>query len=279
MTETKKYFLSIIMPSLNEEKNIRSAVKCTLEAFDDFKIGGEVIVVNDGSTDRTSELVTGMMKSDDRISMISHDTPQGIGASFWDGVDNARGETVSMFPGDNENEPGEILRYCELMNQVDMVVPFIYNKEVRSLSRNGLSFLYRFIINTTFGINLNYTNGTVMYRKTILKELDYRNPGFFFQTDILIRLVKSGYLFAEVPCRLGIRNVGKSKAVSFPSLVEVAKGYLRLVKSCYGKGKSNGKIVNDTLTAKRYSDRGKPVLEKAPEFGELETLSREPFRG
>ena len=72
-------------------------------------------------------------------------------------------EVVCMLPGDNENDPWEILRYHQLMQHVDILIPFAFNKEVRSLYRNGLSYIYRFIINTTFFVNFNYTNGTVMY--------------------------------------------------------------------------------------------------------------------
>lgn len=235
-----KTSLSVIMPALNEEKNIGAALSNTLKALDDFDIDGEVVVVNDGSSDKTPQLTRAAMQEDKRIRMISHDAPKGIGASFWDGVDNACGDAVIMLPGDNENDPWEIFRYCDMLNHVDIVIPFIFNRETRSVFRNVLSLVYRFIINTTFLVNFNYTNGTVIYRKAVLKKLDSRSTGFFFQTDILIRLVKKHYLFAEVPYRLGSREHGVSRAVSFPSLWNVMKGYLRLVREFYfAKEKKN----------------------------------------
>lgn len=254
--------ISIIMPSLNEEQNIRDAMGDTLKAFEDFDIRGEVIVINDGSTDRTEEIVRQAMEGESRIRIINHDSPKGIGASFWDGVDNARGEMVSMFPGDNENDPWETLRYYRLLEHVDMVIPFVFNKEVRSVFRNLLSFFYRFIINTTFLVYFNYTNGTVIYRKSLLQELNTRSTGFFFQTDILIRTAKRGYLFAEVPYRLGMRSSGRSKAVSFPSLIQVMKGYVRLVKDIYlsKNDKISRRFAEGSSTAKRYADEETPWL-------------------
>ncbi len=244
------------MPTLNEEENILAAIGNVIKSFDDYDIHGEIIVINDGSTDNTRYLVEDFMKKDSRIRLLNHDRPQGIGASFWSGVDNAYGDVVTMLPGDNENDPWEILRYRKLLEHVDMVIPFVFNKEVRSVFRNALSFLYRFIINTTFLVNFNYTNGTVLYRKSILKELDYRSTGFFFQTDILIRTVKKGYLFAEVPYRLSARNSGASKAISFPSLMKVVKGYLKLVNDIYFSKEGNIKknFAEDSLTAKRHND-------------------------
>jgi len=232
----QKSKLSIIVPALNEEKNISLVIDNTLSALKEFTISGEIIVVNDGSTDSTPALVQSKMVDNPGVlKMITHTKPQGIGASFWDGVDNANGDFVVMIPGDNENDPREILSYYRLLEHVDIVIPFIFNKEVRSFFRNTLSFIYRFIINTTFFVNFNYTNGTILYRKSALKELNYRSKGFFFQTDVLIRLVKRGYLFAEVPCRLNSREGGVSKAITFSSLACVIKEYLHLVKDYYFK--------------------------------------------
>lgn len=233
MTAMAGKTLSVVMPALNEEGNIEGAVTDTLAAMDAFGIEGEVVVVNDGSTDRTGEIVAGLMARDPRVQTVVHDKPHGIGGAFWDGVDHARMDVVIMLPGDNENDPEEIFRYFALMEHVDIVIPFLYNREVRSTFRNVLSFLYRSIINTTFLVNFNYTNGTILYHREILHTLGFRSMSFFFQTDILVRAIKRGYLFAEVPYRIRQREGGASKAVSFPSLLKVMKGYIRLARDIY----------------------------------------------
>jgi glycosyltransferase involved in cell wall biosynthesis len=227
--------ISVIMPALNEEKNITAAIDAAFEALRDFGLSGEIIVVNDGSSDKTPVLAQERASryGEGLIKLINHDKPKGIGASFFDGLDNATGDIVVMIPGDNENDPKETMRYVGLLDHVDIVVPFVFNRQTRSIFRNALSFCYRFIINTTFRVNFNYTNGTILYRRSILSNMDFKSAGFFFQTEILIKAVKRGYLFAEVPYRLGLRKSGASKAVSFPSFMKVAGGYIRLVKDCY----------------------------------------------
>ncbi|MDO8663597.1 MAG: glycosyltransferase family 2 protein [Candidatus Wildermuthbacteria bacterium] len=259
------YNLSVVIPALNEEKNILLAIDNTLSAFKEFGIAGEIIVVNDGSTDSTSTLVKNKIIGEASVlKMVTHDKRKGIGASFWDGVDNATGEAVVMIPGDNENDPREILRYYKLLEHVDIVVPFIFNKEARSFFRKVISSAYRFVINATFSVNFNYTNGTILYRRSILKELDCRSSGFFFQADILIRTAKNGYLFAEVPYMLGKRKEGKSKAITFSSLAQVVKEYLRLVSNYYfGKNsstnsrqaKDKARFSPDSLTAVRRDNK------------------------
>lgn len=247
-----EFNISIIIPALNEGKNIIATIDNILNAFNKFNLDGEIIVINDGSTDKTEELVNDFISRDNRVRIVNHKTPQGIGAAFWQGFDNSKNDSICLIPGDNENDPCEILRYFKLLEHVDIVIPFVFNKEVRSVFRNALSWVYRFIINATFKMNLNYTNGTVLYRKSILKDIEYRSSRFFFQTDILIRLVKRGYLFAEVPYKLSERLGGSSKAVSFPSFLNVAKGYVRLIRDRYFLKQKNP-IKKDTLTAKRQN--------------------------
>jgi len=248
--------ISVIMPALNEERNISAAMANTLRAFDDCSLKGELVVINDGSRDRTPDLVRELASRDPRVKLLDHPAPRGIGASFWDGVEAAGGAAVVMLPGDNENDPWEIFRYYPLLTHVDIVIPFVFNKQARSLFRNALSFFYRFIINTSFLVNFNYTNGTVIYRRSMLRGLKHHSTGFFFQTDILVRSVKEGYLFAEVPYRLGARSSGVSKAVSFPSFLQVVKGYLRLMKDMRGTGYTGDTVFPaDSRTAARRAER------------------------
>lgn len=246
--------ITSIVPANNEEKNIVATIDNILSSFRELGLNGEVLIVNDGSKDSTPQLVEGKMRENpDKVRMISHDKREGIGASFWDGVDNANGEFVVMIPGDNENDPREILRYAELLDQVDIVVPFVFNKEVRPFSRRFLSALYLFIINVTFATKFNYTNGTILYRKSILKELDFRNNGFFFQADILVRTVKKGYLFAEVPYRLDVREGGSSKIIKLSSFLNIMKGFLILFGDYYLKRKikRKGQFSSGSQTALR----------------------------
>ena len=248
--------LTVVIPALNEEENIEAAVRHIAQALKDFHIDAEIVLVNDGSTDQTGVCMGRAVAAhaDIVFQVITHAQPRGIGAAFWEGLALARGRALILLPGDDENDPWEIFRYAKLLEHVDIVIPYIFNREARPMWRNALSFLYRFIINSTFAVNFNYTNGTVLYRKSILSELDYKSAGFFFQTDVLVRLVKKGYLFAEVPYRLGQRRTGRSKAVTFPSFFRVVKGYLRLVRDFYflkSDQMHTHSYASDSATARR----------------------------
>jgi len=226
-------FVSVLMPCLNEEGNIEATIKSVLGAFDllaSDSLSGEVIVVDDGSQDDTLKIATAKSKEDSRISVKSHERNQGIGAAFWTGFDHSRGDAVCLVPGDGQIDPVEILRYHRLIEQVDFVVPFSINGQTRTRFRRILSWTYRKIVNMTFGTEFHYTNGAVLYKARMLKELARvrRDPGFFFQTDLLVRAVKAQYLYAEVPFRVDVRRTGRSTALSWRSFRVVCKGYLTL---------------------------------------------------
>ncbi|MFH0826609.1 MAG: glycosyltransferase family 2 protein [Candidatus Omnitrophota bacterium] len=252
--------ISVIVTALNEERNIVSAIKNILTALEGLHQEGEIVVVNDGSTDQTEELILSLIREHKNIRLLRHERPQGVGFSFWDGVDACTGDAVVWMPGDNENDPREIFRYFHLLDHVDIIIPFIFNKEVRSRLRNVLSSIFRLIINTTFGVNFNYTNGTILYRKSILKGIRHKNDGFFFHADILIRAAQKGYLFAEVPCRLNTRERGVSKALTLSSLARVARGYFGLVRDLYFRKdpKANLGFPPDSLTRARREDKFSP---------------------
>ena len=221
--------LSIIMPALNEEKNISHAIENSLKGLEEFRIDGEIIVVNDGSTDNTQEIINSYMNRYPRqVRTLFHHTPQGLGASFWDAAGIATKDAVVILPGDAENDAYEIMQYIGLLENVDMVIPYVFNKEVRSKTRNFLSSIFLKVINTTFGLYLNYTNGTVIYRRSILSTIIHRERGFLFQVEILVKAINQGYLFAEVPYKLITRDDGRSKAVTLKALKNVIFGYIRL---------------------------------------------------
>lgn len=245
--------LSVIMPALNEEENIKNAINDVLRSFIHFSLDGEIIVINDGSNDSTEKIAKDCAAEGNVIKIITHDTPRGIGASFRDGVRAAKKESVVMIPGDAENEAYEIVRYIKLMDDVDIINPYVINKSKRGWLRGFISSLFLTVINFSFNVRLNYTNGTVVYRRSVLNEITNRENGFFYQVEALIKLINKGYIFAEVPYNLALRESGRSKAVSLKSLYDVIKGYLLLIKDIYFTGlyKNIGVFVSDSKTYQR----------------------------
>jgi dolichol-phosphate mannosyltransferase len=244
--------ISIIIPALNEEDNIVQAIENVKKALREIDETGEIIVINDGSRDKTGTLVQEEIRKDSFIRMIHHKTSEGIGASVWHGIKESKGEIITWMPGDAENDAFETLRYLTLMDEVDIVIPFIYNQEVRTKFRRILSKVYKGIINLSFGMLLNYMNGTVMFRKSILQDFNLKNKGFFWQTELLIKSINKGYLYAEVPCALKHRIGGSTKAISLGSLLKVLTGYISTMVAVYFRPATGINYHIKSITYKRF---------------------------
>jgi phenylacetate-CoA ligase len=244
--------LSVIIPALNEENSIAFVLKDTLQAFRNLSVKGEIVVVNDGSCDGTQNIVQSFVKENRNVKLIRHDKPMGIGKAFWDGVLQSKGEYVTMLPGDNENIPEETIQYISLAKENDVIVPFVENAYVRPLFRRIISKLFTAIVNNTFGTSFQYTNGTNIYKSSNLTAISLMSKGFFYQTEILIKLALSGASFIEVPYLLSTKKPNKTKAISLKSFCRVIIDYIGLVWYFIKNGKTRIIQTPGRLKCKTY---------------------------
>src|SRR6266699_783609 len=115
-----------------------------------------------------------------------------------------------------------------------------------------LSRTYTRIINLSFGLRLHYYSGTVLYRKSVLDRIELRSAGFFYPAELLIKTIRAGYLYAEVPYALRSRVSGDSKAVSVKSLLAVSRAYvLTLFAVHLGRKNSEWLISPESVTEAR----------------------------
>ena len=220
--------LSIIIPALNEEKTVKSVVDNIENSCRKNNIDWEIILVDDGSSDKTGEIMKQFTKTNTRIKMLSHSNPLGIGKCFKDAIKIFGKEFVTWLPADGENKIEELLKYINLLEFVDIVIPFVINTGARNWLRRFLSSLYLFIINFSFGATFNYTNGNVLYKKKVFEVIETDSNGFFFQTECLIKAIRKGFIFAEVPVFLEERVASYSKSVSFKNLIQIIKDFTLL---------------------------------------------------
>jgi glycosyltransferase involved in cell wall biosynthesis len=225
-----------------------------MAGFKFFSIDGELVIVNDGSSDRTGAIAEELAARYDCIRVVHHVAPQGIGSAFRDGLSAASGELVVYIPGDGENDAAEILRYIPLMETVDIVIPYGSNPEVRSWRRRFISSAYHFIMTKTFSVPVKYLNGNVIYRRAILDGVPFRNNGFFYQAELLIKVLRRRYLYAEVPYLQKVRLGGKSKSVNFTGLATVASGYMGMLKDHYFSRKECRALSPASVTAMKQGE-------------------------
>jgi glycosyltransferase involved in cell wall biosynthesis len=222
--------ISVIVPALNEERVVGSVIDQIMERviaarFADY----EVILVNDGSTDRTGEIMESAARRYPKVRVLHNEKNLRFGNSFKRGLAEARFDYVSLLCGDGGLPAASLPAIFDCIGQADIVVPWMTNMaEIKSPVRYFLSSAYTKVLNLTFGLRLNYYNGLPVHRRDLLQKVDITSGGFGFQAEILIKLIKSGATYVQVGVK-GAEEKGGSYAMKPRNWISVARTFVHLL--------------------------------------------------
>ncbi|OGL73291.1 hypothetical protein A3E39_01185 [Candidatus Uhrbacteria bacterium RIFCSPHIGHO2_12_FULL_60_25] len=226
--------LSIIIPALNEERNIEATIQGVRSALTKAEIQDyEMIIVTcvdrDGREDRTRLIAQELAASDARIRVLHSPTYQLLGEKYRNAVLAATKNHVVMVPGDNEIDSISVARVICAIGSADMVVTYTENPEVRSLLRRLISRVFTIILNVMYHRRVRYFNGINVYRIDQLRRALPETPSFAYAAEILLTLLREGASFVEVPMRILPRQ-GRSTALRWENLVSVSRAMLQFHK-------------------------------------------------
>ena len=202
--------ISIIIPAFNEEGNI-------LKVIDEVKkldLKKEIIVVDDGSIDKTGELV----KTQKDVKLIQHEINQGRGAAVKTGIANSSGDIIYIQDADMEQFPSDIPKLVEpiLSNEAEVVYGCRFPKGRRphnmSLIRIIGNHFFAFLGSFFFKQNLSdiYT-GSKCYKKEVVNRIDLKASGFEQEVELLAKISQLGIKIKEVSINYSSRQSGSSK--------------------------------------------------------------------
>ncbi len=215
--------ISVIVPALNEEPHLRATIENIYKALGTRFSDYEIIIFNDASTDGTGRIAEELKKKDPHIKVIHNERNMGFGYNYVEGVRLARMEYVIMVPGDNEIPADAIKTILEQVGRADIIIPYTANPWIRPLSRRIISRAFVILINTLFGLNLRYYNGTCCHKTELIKNVKKTTWGFAYMAEILVRLLRQGASFIEVGVDITQRAAGKTKAFTVKNMVSVVK--------------------------------------------------------
>jgi glycosyltransferase involved in cell wall biosynthesis len=201
--------LSIIVPVYMEAGNIRGTIKNIIWAVNAVGLTDyEILIIDckkkDGEDDGTPGIAEELSKANHHIRAI-HNPYMSLPNKYWQGVFLAKCEYVTWIPGDDVIFPESIKEIFQATGKADVVCCYTMNPEVRPLQRRIISKIFTIFVNLLFGMHLRYFNSITVCKAELLLSLPEsakKNEGFTFNAEILIRLIKSGYNFVEVPHRI-----------------------------------------------------------------------------
>ena len=230
MSKNNNISISLIVPALNEEKVIQKVLEDIYSIAKDSFNTFEIIAINDGSADATLEMMNTFAEKHKNINIINNKVNIGLGASFQAGLGQVKNEYVMLLCGDGGLPATSLPKIFEQVGNADLIIPYMSNlKTIKRPSRYVLSKAYVYLLNTVFGLNLNYYNGLPVYRKELLDKINITSSGFGFQAEIIIKLLKSGCTFHQVEVK-GAEETGRSHALKFTNILSVANTFLHLIK-------------------------------------------------
>jgi glycosyltransferase involved in cell wall biosynthesis len=192
--------VSILIPCLNEEKNVGGAIETVREALSRVGCTYEIIVIDDGSTDATSEVVESYQKANPNVPvrLIRNTINRGLAFSFVEAAFRAKGRFYRLVPGDNVEPAETIERIIRERGAADIIVPHFVEIQNRPFRRTVISKLYTWLVNIAGGYRLSYYNGNPLYRRYHLLRYHVECSGFGYQAEFLTRLLSEGATYKEV---------------------------------------------------------------------------------
>ena len=124
--------------------------------------------------------------------------------------------------------PESVRAIFAAVGTADVVVPYQANQQDRPWLRRTLSRLFTWIVNRLFGLRLRYFQGPCVYPTAFAQGLPMSTQGFALLTEMLLRTVKAGYSYAEIPMHIQPRRYGRSSALSFRNAITAAVLVARL---------------------------------------------------
>jgi len=213
--------VTLVIPAYNEENRIEDFLKTVLDFKKKKHYLKEVLVINDGSTDRTLDI----LKKYKDIKVISHDKNKGKGAAIRTGLLAAKSDYVVFTDADGSVPIHELPKMTEVLDKYPMAVGVRNSKESRiigprPLKRIFVGKMFNLIVNVLFWIGVFDTLcGFKGFRREIAKEIvsEMKSNGWIFDVEMFIIAKKKGIKFGKVPVnwthkedskmRLGMTNV------------------------------------------------------------------------
>jgi glycosyltransferase involved in cell wall biosynthesis len=222
--------LSILMPVYNEAATVERAVEAVLAA--ELPVSSEIVLVDDGSTDGTREVIERASWPADRVRIHSHDGNRGKGAAVRTALAEARGEFATIFDADLEYDAEDLT--ILLPPLLDGTASAVFG--VRAFdgftSHSYLFVLGNRAVTLTANVLFNVYVKDLMtmhkaVRTDVLKQLPLRENGFAIEAEITARLLQHGVRIFEVPVHYKARATNEGKKLTWVDGLRVVRTLVR----------------------------------------------------
>ena len=198
--------VSVLVPAKDEAENLPLFMEQAAAAFHGSSTKYEVIVIDDGSTDRTWSVLQELMPRYPFLRAVRHRSQRGIADALRTGYLNARGGILVFYPADLQFKPEDIPALVApiLADQADMVTGFKQGKYEKAF----VSRVYNLLSRVLFDVPVKDLKSVKAYRREIMEVLPVRPD---WHRYMIVIAAANGYTVTEIPVPLYPRHAGKTK--------------------------------------------------------------------
>ena len=219
----------MIMPALNEEALIGGAIRRARTALEECVPDFEIIVINDGSSDRTGEIVAGLAATDPRIRLLHNQVPMNYGHALKRGFKESRFDWVFHDGADLPLAPSDIPKFAKLFSNSDIVVASRIRRTNPVLWRRLTSFVHNRLVRLLFRPTVADLNFVQFYRRSCLDSLTVLSSRSAFVTpELILRAQHLGLRIREVEVEFQARTRGAGHFGKLDDILWTLKDMLRL---------------------------------------------------
>ena len=220
--------LSLILPAHNEEANIDVVVNQALAALPSFTDEFEIIVVDDGSKDRTAEIIEALSRRDARVKPLHHKVNKGYGGALTTGFKASTGDYVMFMDADRQFDINDLALLTPFANRFDMVAGF--RKERHDpIHRRINALVFNLAVRTLFGIHLyDIDCAFKLFRGELIRSMELTAPGALINTEIQAKARRQGATLEQVGVNHYPRVAGTATGGSWRVIARAMKETLLL---------------------------------------------------
>ena len=220
--------LTVFFPAYDEEEIIEKTVLDASRIVPGLAQDYEIIVVDDGSTDRTAEIVERIAAQDRRVRVVRHGRNRGYGAALRTGFANARLEHVFLSDADGQFDLSELAGCLGLLARAPVVIGYRIGRSDPP-HRFFIAWTYRFIIRLVFGLRARDIDCAFkLFEREVLSGLALESDGAFISSELLIKLKRRGVPFVEYGVHHYPRTTGHSKGAGVAVILKTIRDIVRL---------------------------------------------------
>lgn len=227
-----KESLSVFFPAFNEEENIELVIKRALEFLPSIAKHYEIIIIDDGSKDKTGQIADLLSREYKEVSVIHHSSNCGYGAALQTGFKMAKNDLIFFTDGDGQFNIKELPKLASLIENADIVTGFRV-KRADPLFRRINARLYRLLLRIFFNLKITDIDCAFkLFKREVIEKLDFESTGALISAEILILAQKKGYTIKEVGVshypRIKGKQTGANPRVLLRTFIELLKLWKKL---------------------------------------------------